>query len=107
MLNTILDAIYHTYLEEGFKERYGICSSIDFGNIDLEFLESLCNTDVQVIVKTKKAGTDTEVEKKWDIEDIIGLATAQGEEVGFKCGFLTGLLFSNQVNRQPINFNSN
>ena len=105
MLNMILNAIYHTYLEDGFKERYGICSSIDFGNIDLKFLENLGDSDKYVTVKMKKEGTDTEFEKKWYIEDIIGLATAQGEEVGFKCGFLTGLIFSNQINGEPINFN--
>ena len=105
MLNTILNAIYHTYLEDGFKKQYGIYSSIDFGNIDLELLDNLCKSDLHVTVKTKKAGTDTEFEKEWDIEDIIGLATAQGEEVGFKCGFLTGLIFSNQINGEPINFN--
>ena len=74
MLNMILNAIYHIYLEDGFKERYGICSSIDFGNINLEFLDNLCDSDLYVTVKMKKEkeGTDTEVEKKWYIEDIIG-----------------------------------
>ena len=56
MLNTILNAIYHTYLEDGFKKQYGIYSSIDFGNIDLELLDNLCKSDLHVTVKTKKSG---------------------------------------------------
>ena len=101
MLNTILDAIYQAYLEEDFKEQFGISLSLDFENSNLELLDYLSDSNAQVTVKMKKE--DTESEKKWHVDDIIGIATAHGEEVGFKNGFLIGLVFGNQVNSKPIN----
>ena len=101
MLNTILDAIYQSYLENDFEEQFRISSSLDFGNSNLEFLNHLRDSDAQVTIKRE----DTELEEKWFIEDIIGIAIAHGEEVGFKNGFLVGLLFGNRLNSKPINLN--
>ena len=103
MLNTILDTIYQAYLENDFVEEFGLDSSNDFGNSSWEFLDDLRNSNARVTVKTKKG--DTVLKRKWYIEDIIGIAVAQGEEVGFKNGFLVGLLFGSQVNSKPMNFN--
>ena len=103
MLNTILDAIYQSYLEEDFNEQFGITSSHDFGNSSKEYFNYLRDSDEEITVKIKK--DDTVSEETFTMEDIMGVAIAHGEEVGFKNGFLVGFLLSNRINSKPINFN--
>ena len=102
MVDKILDAIYQAYLEEAFKEQLGKSSAFKFED-SMSYLDYLCNSDMRIIIGTKKG--NSVLNEEYLISNIIGNAVTHGEEVGFKNGFLVGMLFGNQINGKPINFN--
>ena len=103
MADKILEIIYQAYLEKAFKEQSGIRSSFDFEDSSLAYLNYLCSSDMQVTVKIKKGNSVSE--EKYFMSDIISFAITHGEEVGFKNGFLIGMLFGDQINGKTANFN--
>ena len=101
MVDKILDAIYQAYLEEEFKEQLGKSSAFKFED-SMSYLSYLCNSDIRIIIGTKKGNSVLKEEHL--IFNIIGNAVTHGEEAGLKNGFLIRMLFAGQVNGKPINF---
>lgn len=96
LIDRILETMYQACLEDAFNEELGNYSLFEFGDGALSYLEDCQNSDIWITLKSGK---------KHSIPDIISDATSHGEEVGFKNGFLIGMLFANQANSKSIIFN--
>lgn len=96
LVDRILEMMYQAYLEREFDEELGESELFDFGDGGLSYLSDCQDSDIWITLKSGK---------KYSLSDIISDATAHGEQFGFKKGFLIGMLFANQTNSKPINFN--
>lgn len=100
LVDRILEMMYQALLEGEFDEELGNYPLYEFGNTRLK---EFYNSDIRVTLPIKKE--NSVINEEHSISMIIGDATVHGEEIGFKNGFLIGMLFANQTNSKPINFN--
>jgi hypothetical protein len=103
LVDRILEMMYQALVEGNFDQELGNYPLYEFGSSPLSRLKEFYDSDIQVTLSIKKENST--INEKHYISTIISDATEHGQKIGFKNGFLIGMLFGNQTNSKPVIFN--
>lgn len=103
LVDRILEMMYQALVEGAFDEELGNYPLYEYKSGTFSRLKEFYNSDIQVTLPIEKENST--INEKHYISNIITDATGHGQEIGFKNGFLIGMLFGNQTNSKPVIFN--